>query len=85
MASAGEVRIGLVNPRAEDDLGNAIVSRSMTYSSNPAKVEGFNLREGQISSGLPGAGLQSTYRYSRDVLLTSTYIWPAAHRATKSY
>jgi hypothetical protein len=47
MASAGEVRIGLVNPRAEDDLGNAIVSRSMTYSWNPAKVEGSTYGKGR--------------------------------------
>jgi hypothetical protein len=65
MASAGEVRIGLVNPRAEDDLRNAIVSRSMTYSWNPAKVEGSTYGKGRISSDLPGADLQSTYRYSR--------------------
>ena len=84
MASAGEVRIDLVNPRAEDVLRNTIVSGSMTYSWNPAKVEGSTYGKGRISSDLPGAWPTEHVSVLPDVLLTSTYIWPAAHRATNS-
>ena len=37
MASAGEVRIGLVNPRAEDDLRNAIVSKEHDLPLEPSQ------------------------------------------------
>ena len=74
MASAGEVRIGLANPRAEDDLRNAIVSRSITYSWNPAKVEGSTYGKARISSDLPGAGLKRTYQYSRMSLNFHLYL-----------
>ena len=64
MASAGEVRIGLVNPRAEDDLGNAIVGRSMTYSWNPAQVEGSTYGKGRSQATYLAPAYKST-RYSR--------------------